>query len=238
LSLVVAWCIYIGSPLDRWLLPYVLIGGPVAFAGMAMTLLSLRRWLRGRIQPNREFPQEPRLPPGTPPALILDESTQNLRPALRASAPVDQFLDYQFGRHQLPPLCCDCLQPGEKDRGYPIQVTRLVQLEIPRCAACAGKSDREWRRVSLIFTVLGLLVGAAMVVLMAQASVELWLIIVSSLLLLGATAVLTSVVASARTAPVKVVGRDRSRGIVRLRFRNRAYVEAVTQQLNDPAQRN
>jgi hypothetical protein len=238
LSLIVAWFIHIGSPLDRWLMPYLLIGGPATFTGIAMALLLLRGWLRGRIQPNREFSQEPRLPPGTPPALILDEATQNLRVALRTSAQADQFLDYQFGRHKLPHLCCECLQPGDEGRGYPIQVTRLVHVEIPRCAACAGKSHRQWQRISLVFILLGLLVGAAMVVVMALASVELWIIVVSSLVLFGATLVLTSVVADARTAPVKVAGGDRSRGVLRLRFRNPAYVQAVTQQLNDTAQGN
>ena len=83
---------------------------------------------------------------------------------------------------------------------------------------------------------LGLLSGAAMVVLMVMASVQLWIIIVSSLALLAATLVLISVVAAVCTAPVKVAGGDRSRGVVRLRFRNPAYVQAVTQQLNDTAQ--
>ena len=71
-----------------------------------------------------------------------------------------------------------------------------------------------------------------MVVGMALASVEAWIIIVSALMLFGATAVLTSVVASARTAPVRVVSWDRSRGVVRLQFRNQAYVQVVTEQLN------
>ena len=42
---------------------------------------------------------------------------------------------------------------------------------------------------------VGSLVGAAMVVLMALGSVELWIIIVSSLVLLGVTLVLISFVA-------------------------------------------
>lgn len=237
LSLIVAWFINIGSPRDRWLLPYVLIGGPATFMGIAIALLLLRGWLRSRIQPNREFPQEPKLPPGTPPPLVLDETTQELRPAMQTSSPADEFLDYQFGRNTLPHLCCECLQPGDESLGYSIRVTRLIHFAIPRCGACAGKADRQWERISLIFLLLGLLVGAAMVILMARASVALWIIIVSSLVLFGVLLVAISVVADARTAPVKVVGRDRSRGVVRLRFRNPAYVQAVTQQLNDTAQR-
>jgi hypothetical protein len=55
-------------------------------------------------------------------------------------------------------------EPKDEGRGYPIQVTRLVHVAVPRCAACAGKSDRQSQRVSLIFVLLGLLAGAAMVV--------------------------------------------------------------------------
>jgi hypothetical protein len=238
LSLIVAWFIHIGPPLDRWLLPYLLIGGPATFTLIAMTLLLLRGWLRSRIQPNRGFPQETRLPPGTPPALIMDEVTQNLRVALRTSAQPDQFLDYQFGRHKLPPICSECLQPSDEGQGFPVRVTRLIHFEIPRCAACAKKSDRECGRISRFYLLLGLLIGAGMVVLMVRASVELWIILVSSLVLFGVTLVFISIVANARTAPVKLTGRDPSRGVVRLRFRNHAYVQASTQQLIDLAQPN
>ena len=238
LSLVVAWFLYIGSPLDRWALPYVLIGGPATFAALTMTLLLLRSWLRGRIQPNRAFPDEPRLPPATPPALLLEPATECLRLAKPPSTPAAELLDVPVGRHELPATCCECLEPGTTDHGYPIHVTRLLPLVIPRCADCARKANREWQRISLCFAVTGLLIGCALVVGMARAKVELSIIIFSSLMLLGVTATLASVVASARTAPVKVVSRDRSRGVVRLRFRNPDYMPVVTQQLNATAQAN
>jgi hypothetical protein len=46
LSLVVAWYLSIGVPVDRWAVPYVLIGGPGTFIAAAMLLLFLRAWLR------------------------------------------------------------------------------------------------------------------------------------------------------------------------------------------------
>ena len=110
LSLVAAWFIHIGPPVDRWMLPYLLFAGPGAFASMTMAMLFFRAWLRNRIQPNREFPQEPQLPYGTPPPLVLDKATQELRLANPAAAPVDGALDFQVGRHVLPALCCECLQ--------------------------------------------------------------------------------------------------------------------------------
>ncbi len=238
LSLIIAWFIHLRSPLDRWLLPYFLIGGPATSAGMAMTLLLLRRWLRSRIQPNRDFPQEPTLPSGTPPALVMDEATRDLRPAKLASTPADGCLDFQFARHLLPNLCSECLQTSSTDHVYPIRVTRLIQFVIPRCAECARKAARKSRGISLTVLILGLLTGGAMVLGMAGASVELWIIIDSSLLLIVLLLVLAAMVVAARTAPAKVVGRDRSRGVVRLRFRNPDYVKVVTHSLNAMAREN
>jgi hypothetical protein len=231
-SLVAAWHISIGNPRDPWL-PYLWFDGPAASLALAVTVLLIRRWLRSRIRPNRDYPREPELPLGTPPALVMDESTWNLRRVTRPAASAGPFLDYLCGHADLPPLCCACLQPAMKDGGYSVRATRLVRIAIPRCADCYRKSGREWRRISLIFTVLGLLTGAAMVFLMARASVAWWIIIFSSLGLLIATAALIVVVATARTAPVRVCRRDRSRGVVRLRFRNGDYAEAVSRRLNE-----
>ncbi len=232
LSLVVAWFIHIGSPLDRWALPYVLIGGPGTFAAAAITLILLRDWLRSRIQPNSGFPREPRVPPGTPPALVLDKVTQTLRPAKSAASPTDDFLDFQSGRHKLPPCCCECLQCGTSDDGYPVQVTRLLQLKIPQCADCAKKTKRKRRRVLLVLIVPGLLIGGTAALAMAQASVNASAIIISWLLMFNGAVALAYMVATARTAPVKVISRDRSRGVIRLQFRNPSYVQVIREQLD------
>ena len=237
-SLVAAWYIHLGTPRDHWLLPYLLVGGPATFVGTAVALLLLRGWLRSRIQPNREFPRKLVQPLGTPPALILDEITQQLKPALRCTAPADQFLDYQAGRSTFPPLCCECLAAGDETRGYPIKVTRLVAVSIPRCAVCATKARREEERVSRNFLILALLGGSVMIALMVRASIELWIILVSPLALLAATLVGIAVVAESRTSPVDVIDSDQSRGIVRLRFRNSQYAPAVAQCFDATAQPN
>jgi hypothetical protein len=232
LSLVVAWYIHIGSPVDRRALPYVLIGGPGTFVAAAILLLLLRAWLRSCIQPNSGFPREPRVPQGTPPALILDEATQSLRPAKPASTPTDDFLDFQLGRDTLPACCCGCLQRGTTDDGYLVQVTKLLQLKIPQCADCAGKVKRELRRIALMLIVPGLLVSVAVAWAMAQASVHVSVIIMTWLVLFFAAVIVTGIVAIARTEPVTVLSRDPSRGVVRLRFRNPDYVQVVREQLS------
>ncbi len=69
-----------------------------------------------------------------------------------------------------------------------------------------------------------------MVLLMALASVQTYIIVVSSLVLVGVFAALSSVVAEKRNAPVKVLARDRARGVVRLQFRNPTYTRMALAQ--------
>ena len=156
LSLVVAWFIAIGSPMDRWLLPYLLVGGPGGFVSLAITMILLRSRLRRRIRPNARFPQKPLLPPGSPPALVLDEATQRLRIAT-PPATVDGILDFQFGRQKLPNLCCGCLHPASSVYGYPIRATRLVSFRVPLCSECTSRIKRANGYLSSIAAAVGLL---------------------------------------------------------------------------------
>jgi hypothetical protein len=233
LSMVCAWFISIGPPADRGLLPYFLFGGPAAFASFTAGMLLLRSYLRRRIQPNRNFPSAPTLPFASPPALLRDNG--RLRPAIPMQPPVDEnegLLDLQFGRHDLPPICCQCLQPASAGRGHPIQVTRLIRLELPLCEDCANSCQRRFQGVLLTTVALGLLAELGLAALMRLRSTQWWVIVVSVLLLFGAIATVATLLASALTVPARVVGRDRSRGVVRLRFGNVAYVPHIVQLAN------
>src|SRR5205807_2577591 len=96
----------------------------------------------------------------------------------------------------------------------------------------ADKKGREYGRISRRVLGLGMLVSGVLVVAAWLASVPWWVIVEILLVLFGVFAVLAVVVASMRTAPVKVVRKDRARGVVRLRFRNPDYVPAVVPQLD------
>jgi hypothetical protein len=232
LSLIVAWIFANGSQMDRWLWPYFLIGGPAACIGFGGLLLLFRRWLRSRIQPNSKFPSEPRLPPGTPPALLLDEATQTLKPASSSRVTGEDILDFQYGRSALPRVCCRCLQPSEDGKGYPIQITHLVHIEIPRCAACGDQAGRESKRISMLYFLAGSLINGFIVYLMVQQSLYSVIVVLSSLGLLAVTLVVMAFAADKQTSPVKKIGGDSDRGVVRLRFRNPALVEAVLRAAN------
>lgn len=233
LSLVVAWFLRVGPQRDRWLVPYFQFGGPASFVGIAMILLLLRAWLRSRIQPNRGWPREHDLPPATPPALVLDGTTKNLRLAKPSSATSGDFLDFQFGRIHMPALCCECVKPASSGRGYSICVSKLIHFSIPRCTECTKEADRKSQSISRNFLKFALLGSVALVAGMVWASIPWWQIVVLSLMLLAFALVVLAMIVDTHTAPAKVIFRDRSRGVVRLRFRNQKYVEAVGGHLYD-----
>ncbi len=78
-GLICAWFVSIGPPADRGAVPYVLFGGPAVFVLLTIAVILLRNALRWLIRPNRHFPRAPKLPPNTPPALMLDSATGQLR---------------------------------------------------------------------------------------------------------------------------------------------------------------
>lgn len=232
-SLFCAWFISIGLPADRGALSYFLIGGPIFFAFLAASIVLFRNWMRSRIQPNRDFPRSPKLPIGSPSALISDASSGQLRPA----EPEQQSLHvngdwqhYQIGRHSLPFLCCGCLQDASAEHSYECEASGIISLEVPRCADCAGRSQKRYGRIWFLTAGVGLLAGSAAILPLNLDSAEFWIITSVSLLILCA---LASFVASTMTAPVKVARGDQARGVVRLRFRNADYGHAVAMHTRD-----
>jgi hypothetical protein len=198
---------------------------------LATGLLLFRHLLRNRIQPNQDFPMSPQLPAGSPPALLVDESSGELRSAVpdqsRASD-TNGWLDFQIGRHELPTVCCGCLQESSAAHSYKCPVNGVIELEIPRCADCTRESNREFRRIWFILAALGLLAGSASILPQNLGAFEFWVFSGATLLLACAFA---SFIASTKTVPVKVSRGDSARGVVKLRFRNANYGLMVAKQM-------
>lgn len=232
-SLICVWPISIGPPADRGVLPYFLFGGPGFFLSLAVGMILFRNWMRNRIRPNRDFPLAPNVPVGSPPALLVDASSGELRVAKPNQSEVGftaDWIDFQIGRNQLPVLCCHCLQPASAESAYKLPIQGSINIEVPRCAACARRSRRAFWRIWLFVVAFGLLIGAASVALSGLDSVEFRIVLAGSLPMLCALAAFT---ASAITSPVRLVVADRSRGIMRLRFRTANYARIVVKHLSD-----
>jgi len=220
----------IGALADPADLVYFLIAplGMLLFAG-GVYLLQI--WMRSRIQPNRDFPLEPKQPPGTPPALLKHPETGELYPAKPAAVPIlapGDWCDFQLGRHRLPLVCCGCLEPASTAHGY-----NAVSLIVPRCQDCARDSKRAYWRVFYYVAMAGLFVTAAILVPLHLPAEEFWIF---SVVGIAASLVLAAFVGSKRTAPVRVAIGDRSRGVVRLRFKNADYAQVVAHHVSEAGQ--
>src|SRR5262249_24342031 len=154
-------------------------------------------------RPNRYFPQPPKLPPGSPPALLRDESSGEMKPARVNnwdSLPGSNWHYVQIGQQNLPPVCCRCLKATPNP--HPHSITETTQLEIPFCEECARKSERAFQRIWLTAALLGSLAGWALAAAVAgDDSYWFWVIVVSCSFVSVCVAVYA---ASVMTAPAKV----------------------------------
>ena len=225
LSLVIAWFFSKGAAADKALEPYFLVGGPSVSISTAAAILLLRIWLRGRIQPNRDFPFAPKVPAGTPTALVKDDAGKRAPAVLQqpAAGAAGDTCDFQIGRHQLPLVCCDCLRPTTTEHGY--QTPTLI---VPRCKDCARVSNRAFWCIFGIVAACGTMLGSASLVSFKLESVEYWIF---SFFLLVVALCFAAFIAWKATTPVTIRSGDRSRGVVKLRFRSSEYGQIVAQHL-------
>jgi hypothetical protein len=229
-SLMAAWFMSTGPAIDREMSHYVLCGGPAVSISLAALLILLRQWLRSRIQPNRDYPLEPKLPVGTPPALFYDERSDTLHAARdgRQSLENSPWISFQVGRQQLPQNCCDCSKPASSGVIHSYPVAEAVFLQILRCPECARRAKWCSRSAYLIsFVIMNVLASLVLLVLRLEPD-AFWLILGGCFLV---SLALAAWVASSFTKPVSVRVADRSRLILRLRFRNPEYHRYVAEQL-------
>jgi hypothetical protein len=227
-SLVGAWFLSGGPAADRGAIPYFLYGGPAFFTSCAVGLFLVRKLLRSRIQPNRNFPSPPKLVAGAPPALVLDGSTGKLR--IASLDEVDRaedsaWIDYQVGRNSLPANCCDCLQQGCAEHVYKRPIEVGINLRILRCARCAQKSALSAIFVWLTSATIGTFAVWYIISALRLEVAETWILFLGTS---GGALFLASFITSSITAPVKFGRGDDSRGVHRIRFRNALYQSLVS----------
>jgi hypothetical protein len=233
ISLVFGWALSVGPAVNRETAPFLLFGGPLFFISLAAATLLHRSWVWNRIQPNRDFPLPPKLPPGTPPALLLDRSSGKLipsKPTESRTSDADDCCQFAIGRDRLPLICCSCLQSAAATQRYECQLTPAFRLDVPRCAACARKASCRAHKIGSVVFVPVMLIGIAITVSLGLAPYEFWITAGISFVISAAVA---SGFACAVTAPVKILGSDVFSGVYKLRFRNVEYARVVAKHLSD-----
>ena len=227
ISLICAWFISRGPIADRDLMLCFLYGGPVLSIVLAAVLISIRVCLLSRIRPNRNFPLAPKLPVGSPPALIENPSTGVLEPVENQGGPTNEhggWIEFQIGRHDFPPTCCVCLANATAEHAYKAPSVAGVVLQIPRCADCARRSRARYRRIWCATVAAVLVISTGMSFALQLQAEERFFLIVTSFLVSWA---LGSYMASRATVPLEIGRGDASRGVVKLRFRNPEYGPVV-----------
>lgn len=222
-----AWFVANGPAADRNALPYFLIYGPIFCLCLAGTSILVRNWLRALIRPNQHFPLAPQLPPGTPPALIANESTGEFE-VVDTPKPINsgEWYEFQIGRHHFPEICCVCMGNTQLTSPYANQVASTIELKLPRCAACARNANVGYWQIWILAAIVGLALSFGGTSLIGFGQEEYWVI---SVTLAIVSLALASYLASQSTMPVAIRNADASRGILKLRFRNSRYGESYTQ---------
>ncbi len=227
ISLICAGILYAGPAAERGAISYFLIGGPIASISFLLVTLFLQRWLRSRIQPNRDYPLPPAVPPGTPLALLRDEESGALIPAIKESGwqPDDDApVEIQLGRHEFPEVCCRCLKSPDPNHAVKTKFSLAVNLVFPLCEACAKAISRRRRIICAAVTLVGLLLMALGLWAAKLQKEEFWIFFVLSLVL---APTLGGIAAHMWERPVKGRVIDSARGIVRIHFRNRGYQKLI-----------
>ena len=225
LSLVCAWFCSLGPARDRGALPYFLFAGPAISAVLGLAVFLIAKAIRKSIRPNRNFPMLPRLPAGTPTALIINEAGEieevgQTQEANFESKTIEDWQTFQIGLHQLPTECCLCLDGASPKHGIELVVETSLKLDVPRCVACAKKSRLKFFVIWLFVSLISILATSVLCLILGLKAETFWLVF-GGLSVVGLA--LGSFIASAMTWSAKMRVKDSSRGILALRFRNHEY---------------
>jgi hypothetical protein len=227
-SLLMAWFLSNGPAADRDTLPYILIGGPAISIGLALLIFLGRGALRSRIKPNRSFPDMPKLPRGCPVALVMNPATGQIEPAISRPDQVtldDEWIDFQIGRIGLPLSCCGCLGPPDAQSAFRQPLSQAVELVVPCCGSCLQARKWKSRKYGLITLALTALVAVPILIALKLDEVVFWMSLIG--LCTVVPYLFGTTLADSTTIPVRVKFVDRSRGIIRLWFRNENYRKLI-----------
>lgn len=161
-GLTAAGCVYLASdPFKEDAAPV----SPVVWIMLAATVLGTfalviaRMVLRSRINPNDTTDGIPRVPPGTPPALVVTPDPAGGPPRVKV-VPCDfsnlqkdaKWAYLRLGSVDFGDRCCRCL--GEATVPFSTPLTLSNEVEVPVCKSCLWKLRLRWFGLNALSVVL------------------------------------------------------------------------------------
>jgi hypothetical protein len=186
--------------------------------------------LRRRINPNRLYPQPPRLPPATPKGWTAEElAAPRTSEGSQPNPDAAHFPDWavvRAGHLIIPSVCCQCL--GASTTVYKPVFTvdsGSDRLRIPLCVPCGRRIRWRWWGAALE-TAVGAAIAGALVYLIVPAD-QVGRMIAGSIVALFGLVIAAAIIPNNKVSPYKLRTVDRARSIFRIKFRNEQFTEMV-----------
>ncbi len=225
---ILAGLVAIFNPKTQILGFLYLICGPLASFAVCGLLMLIRNGLRRWIVLNRDTPSGIKIPEGSPRALLKDPISDKLVPAdtsPRVSPQSESTWIFPIALLKFPLVCCGCLRQPTSDRfNYKCELTTAIKADIPRCGACA-RSDEQRRRTILAGIVISFQLVSAIAIYVAAPRNDFWFYNGIALFIGGLIGYFT---AKLFGGPVRILDNDRSRGYIKLWFRNTEFGKIVS----------
>ncbi|MCL2646647.1 MAG: hypothetical protein FWD61_06525 [Phycisphaerales bacterium] len=212
---------------------YVLLSG----VAVALIALMIRHALRWRIDPNRLVNGQPVVPPGTPPALVQQQTNDGHTIVVPvASVEVDlergaNWAVFRPGQLHFDAMCCVCLGASERWYVAPLRMAK-TPLNVPICKACQWQITKRF----LLRVAAGLLLAflAAYVVsrLIARETrpdaAQFW-IMTGFFTFFVVLVIAVTLIQLAPPYRVRMV--DRARSIWKIKFKNPVYTAIMIRKI-------
>ncbi len=226
LTLFIALVGYFSARRPLELIAYIIGPGILGTFSIAATFKAIRKWLEHSIQPNRNHPEEPHLPIGTPPALVMNDQRQ-LVPARPGALDTQRegehkSMAFQVGRHAvIGHTCCVCMGEANHMSSFTIQPIAGFDFQMGLCWGCGCRNTVASCAKSF---------GAALVVFAVTTSLailagirEEGIVFVNLLLSVAVGWIVWSLV----RYPIRVTVVDVTRGVLFLKFKNPQFPSLV-----------
>ena len=224
---IVALILKNGPIQDRRYIEPVLIVGLSFFLLLGAGLYSLRVALTANINPNRNYPQPPDTPLGTPLAYTRNEAGEFILADVSQIITATPKLLMQIGRHRMnyTDHCCDCNKDSIPLKEFETQILgHTTKLYLARCSDCANTKKKQYWRNWLTAFCLSLLLITPLVLMLSKVTGN---ILGAACMLLPINFAVAAYWASSRTSSAWIHSVDTSRGLLTLTFPCKAFERYV-----------